>query len=918
MLNLINKNLKKIQQDSSVSSLVIRKANELHQNGQCQMLTRGKKLYNFSIDDEYKDFNLTIQITDYEILTKCNCKSSSPHCQHAIAGMLELKEFLKKEIPQMGQEGKQYTREGMIQRVLKERRDKALKENLKIQFSDNIYGEHEVINEKGIKYYVTFRDIESEKGYCCCPDYQTNKLGICKHLMAAFAVAKNRKSFKSRDQQYPFIEIFLDPLNNYQISWFYPDPLPSNVVSLIEKYFGNQRILPAEKTGEMLMFIEEAQEFKNVNIRPEVHQAVESFFENRMIKRITKDIDLDFSILDCDLFDYQKEGIRFAALKKNAIIADEMGLGKTVQSIGAAIFKKELFGLEQALIICPASLKDQWKREIEKFSQESATIIEGPPDKRKHTYENELDFFLIANYETVVRDLSILKKNPPDLIILDEAQRIKNYETMTANLVKQIPKKHGLVITGTPIENRLVDLYSIMEFLDPKILSPLWEFSYQHCYFDMFKKNKIHGYYNLQQLKERLKTVLIRREKQAVLKQLPQVRSIDIPITMHRRQAQLHVSYARGVARIIKKKYMTPYDMQKLMLLMAKMRMVCDSTHLVEDDGPPCSPKMDELKQVLLDKLDIYNSNHKVVIFSEWVRMNQMIGRMLRDLNIGYVELNGRVPVANRPRLIKEFEDNPDCKIFLSTEAGGTGLNLQVADSVINFELPWNPAKKNQRIGRIDRLGQKRDHLTVVSFIMQNSIETRIASGLLLKQELFNSVLSPDSNLDEVDFSSKNRAQFLKELENAIQDLTELPDDLETQEKIKDIPDEIDEDILPDLSEEAETPEETEISEESETDFEQPKTEETDTVSDLSDSTKTEAEVAKQPINDSKPPEKANHDPSAPKNSPEQLESVMNQGMNFLSGLMQMATGQSIDMSEKAIEVNKDTGEVVMRFKLPV
>ncbi|KPA18909.1 protein containing SNF2-related protein [Candidatus Magnetomorum sp. HK-1] len=909
MLNVIQQKLKDVQQDSTVSNLVMRKASELYQNGQCQMLTRGKYQYKFSIDDEYNDFTLTIQLTDHDISTKCNCKSSSPHCQHAIVGLLELKDFFKNETPHMAQEGKQYTREGMIQRVLNERKDKALKDNFKIQFSDNKYGEHEVINQKGVKYYVTFRDIENEKGYCCCPDYQTNKLGICKHLMAAFSAVQNKKTFKSRNQNYPFVEIFLDPLSNYQISWFYPNPLPSNIGPLIKRYFGDNNVLPPEKNGDMLSFIEEAQEFKKINIRPEVHTAVESFFEDRMIARITKNVDLDFSILKCDLFEYQKEGISFAALKKNAIIADEMGLGKTVQSIGSAIFKKELFGFEQTLVICPASLKDQWKREIERFSQESATIIEGPPDKRQHIYENELDYFLIANYETVMRDLPILKKNPPDLIILDEAQRIKNYETMTANAVKQIPKKHGLVITGTPIENRLVDLYSIMEFLDPKILSPLWEFSYQHCYFDMDKKNKIHGYYNLQQLKNRLKPVLIRREKQAVLKQLPHVSHIDIPIPMHRRQAEIHVSYAKAVARIIKKKYMTRYDMQRLMLLLAKMRMVCDSTHLVED-GPPCSPKMDELKQVLLDKLDIHNSTHKVVIFSEWVRMNQMIGRMLRDQNIGYVELNGKVPVANRPRLIKEFEDNPDCKVFLSTEAGGTGLNLQVADSVINFELPWNPAKKNQRIGRIDRLGQKRDHLTVVSFITQNSIETRIASGLLLKQELFNSVLSPDSELDEVDFSSKNRSQFLKELENAIQGFTELPEDLETPEKTKDdVTEEIDENILPDLSEE-------EISEEVEAEV--LKKEEKDTSSALMELPQTESKDSDQPVKDSEQTVKEPPDSSPPRNSPEQLESVMNQGMSFLSGLMQMATGQSIGMSDKAIEVNRETGEVVMRFKMPV
>jgi superfamily II DNA/RNA helicase len=903
MQTRIMQKLKDIQQDSAVSDLIIRNANKLYQNGQCQMLTHGQYQFRFSIDDEYKDFTLTINLSDNDISTKCNCNARSHNCQHAIVGLLELKDFFKRHTPSVSQPGKQYTREGMIQRVLSERKEKALREKYKIQFADNIYGEHEVINEKGMHYYVTFRDLEKQQGYCCCPDFQTNKLGICKHLMAAFMAARKVPGFKSKSNDYPFVEIYLDPLNNYQISWFYPDSLPSGINSLINEYFGDSHVLSHEKTGNMLNFIESAQVHKNINIRPEVHTAVESFFEDRMIRRISANAQLDFSILSCDLFHYQKEGIDFAAMRKSAIIADEMGLGKTVQAIGAAIFKKEFFGFERALVICPASLKDQWKREIERFSDEKATIIEGPPDKRQHIYANELDYFLIANYETVLRDLPSLKKDPPDYIILDEAQRIKNYETLTANIVKQIPKKHALVITGTPIENRLIDLYSIMDFLDPVILSPLWEFSYQHCYFDMVKRNKINGYYNLQALKERLKPVLIRREKHDVLKQLPKISHLDIPVPMHRRQAELHAAYARGVARLIHKKFLTPFDMQRLMILLGKMRMVCDSTHLVEP-GEPCSPKLDELKQVLFDKLDMDHSAHKVVIFSEWIRMNQMIGRLLRDNNVGYVELNGKVPVANRPRLIKEFEDNPDCKVFLSTEAGGTGLNLQTADVVINFELPWNPAKKNQRIGRIDRLGQKNAHLTVISFITQNSIETRIASGLVLKQDLFDSVLSPDSALDEVDFTSKNRSQFLKDLENAIQGFTEVSDDsqydsdnqaeksIQSDEPIE----ENDETSLTEITDD-------DIEESDETELSEYNTEQNDT---------TEQEnLSPEEIE----PEKA---PQSTPSQPEQLETVMNQGMNFLSGLMQMATGKSLELSDKAIEVNQETGEVVMRFKLPV
>ena len=147
--------------------------------------------------------------------------------------------------------------------------------------------------------------------------------------------------------------------------------------------------------------------------------------------------------------------------------------------------------------------------------------------------------------------------------------------------------------------------------------------------------------------------------------------------------------------------------------------------------------------------------------------------------NIGFAELNGSVPVQKRGELIKQLEENDDCKVFLSTEAGGAGLNLQVADTLINFELPWNPAKKNQRIGRIDRLGQKSEHLTIFNLVTENSIETRIALGLLVKQNLFDSVLNEGFANDFVDFTDKGRGQFLdqmKELANEFEarDMEEL------------------------------------------------------------------------------------------------------------------------------------------------
>jgi SNF2 family DNA or RNA helicase len=880
MLEQIKEKLAAVKAHSAVTPLSLRKAHALYVNGQCRLLTCARDLFHISIDDEFKDFDLTIEFKEEMVTTRCSCKAPHAECHHAVAGLLELSDFLQRdEFPETGS-GKTYTREGMVKRVLDERREKAEKAEYRIDFADNPFGEHELHNERAKLYKLTFRDIETEQGYCSCPDYRSNKLGTCKHLMHAFTQFKKREGQNAATvQDYPFVEVFLDSHNKDRISWFYPHELPADVVPLFAEFFTSEQHLFPEQAADFLTFIDRAREFKEIRIRPEVLEAVEEFFDARLLDNIRELGRPDFSLITAELYPYQEEGIEFALFRKGAIIADEMGLGKTLQAIGTAVLKKKLFGFERTLIVCPASLKDQWKREIERFCQEEAVVVQGNAEERAALYRETDAYFLICNYEATLRDLPLLQAFSPDFIILDEAQRIKNYETQTAAVIKQIPKKHALVLTGTPIENRLVDLYSIIDFLDPKLLSPLWEFSYRHCCFDARQKNKITGYYNLQGLKEQLQPILIRREKKDVIRQLPHISHLDIPVDLHPCQADYHTGYSNGVAQILRKKFMTPFDLQKLFLLLAKMRMVCDSTYLVDPEQEiHYSPKLDQLRHILLDQLDMKHTPRKIIIFSEWVRMNHLIGRLLREDDIGYVELNGKVPVPKRSALIREFEDNPGCQVFLSTESGGTGLNLQVADTVINFELPWNPAKKNQRIGRIDRLGQQSGHLTVINLITRNSIESRIAEGLLLKQDLFEGVLSPSSTLDAVDFSNRGRSQFLEQLEATI-DQFGHPELMDTEAPVAQKIDSAMRDPL-------EEPEEGITTEPMEQTATGPATEGT---------IATPATAA----------------PS------EQLTQVMNQGMAFLSGLMQMATGQALQAEEGAIQVNPETGEVTMKFKLP-
>jgi superfamily II DNA/RNA helicase len=292
------------------------------------------------------------------------------------------------------------------------------------------------------------------------------------------------------------------------------------------------------------------------------------------------------------------------------------------------------------------------------------------------------------------------------------------------------------------------------------------------------------------------------------------------------------------------------------------------------------SPKLEELKYILLEKLDIKNTRRKIIIFSEWIKVHKLIGKMLRENSIGFVELNGKIPVKSRGELIRKFEENDQYKIFLSTETGGSGLNLQVADILINFELPWNPAKKNQRIGRIDRLGQKSNKLTIFNFITKDSIEQQIASGLLVKQSLFDGVLGKDATRDMVDFSNKGRSQFIQQLEAFISrtELTEKQTEEQYLEKVS---------TEEQVSAEVDRPEELDFSGDAATEI--------SPTEGKAESITTQTNIASR-----------------------EMEQVMNHGLQFLAGMFKISTGKDLGLENQSISINKETGEVVMKFKLPI
>lgn len=331
-------------------------------------------------------------------------------------------------------------------------------------------------------------------------------------------------------------------------------------------------------------------------------------------------------------------------------------------------------------------------------------------------------------------------------------------------------------------------------------------------------------------------------------------------------------------------------DLKRIQDLLLCMRMVCDSTYLI-DRKTNISPKLNELENII-DELVLQNGR-KVVIFSEWTTMIFLIAKQLSRLSIPFVELTGKIPVPKRQCLIDEFTNNPDCKVFLSTDAGGTGLNLQAADSVINFELPWNPAKMNQRIGRVSRIGQKSKCINVVNLITKNSIEEKILAGIQLKTDLFKGVF--DGGIDTVEFSSEKRSEVMNKLREMMGEEPIVPIKEARQQE------EIPEDTPHYLNPKALQEEEKRINYEEE-----------EQETDIPDEDAALCEKEEE-INDQRESIFAGQ-------TPERLESVLNSGLQFMSGLLEMATGkkiESIDKDQQLLNIDRQTGEVTMKFKLP-
>ena len=438
-----------------------------------------------------------------------------------------------------------------------------------------------------------------------------------------------------------------------------------------------------------------------------------------------------------------------------------MGLGKTIQAIAAAEILARHFGATKVLVICPTSLKYQWQSEIKRFSARDALVIAGGRVQRQQDYARE-DFCKITNYEKLQPDLDLIAAWAPDLVIVDEAQRAKNWNTIAARALKRIDSPYAVVLTGTPLENKLEELISIVQFVDQHRLGPTWKLLHEHQVKD--EAGRVTGYTGLEKIGQTLAPVMIRRRKSEVLLQLPARTDQNLMVPMTEMQMLHHQENADVVAQIVSRwrrtKFLSDKDQRRLTCALQNMRMACNSTYLL-DQGSDHGVKADELA-ALFDEL-FAQPEAKAVVFSQWKRTHDIVIRRLEARGIGYVSFHGGIASEKRPALVDRFRDDPDCRVFLSTDAGAAGLNLQHASTLVNMDLPWNPALLEQRIGRIHRMGQKQP-VQVVNFVAKGTIEEGMLSVLAFKRSLSAGIL--DGGEGEISLGGSRLSRFMKEVES--------------------------------------------------------------------------------------------------------------------------------------------------------
>ena len=445
--------------------------------------------------------------------------------------------------------------------------------------------------------------------------------------------------------------------------------------------------------------------------------------------------------ISAKLRDYQIVGYKWlktlATFNLGGILADDMGLGKTLQTITyIQDFQNNNFGTH--LIICPTSLVFNWAEEIKRFAPSLNTlIVYGPQQERANKISSASDYdIVLTSYPLLRRDIDLYDKLTFDTCVLDEAQYIKNRQSLNANATKRINAKVRFALTGTPIENNLAELWSIFDFILPEF------FSNYHYYRNKYEIPIIRDFdvstANL--LKKQIEPFILRRMKKDVLKELPDKIETKISVKMTPKQEEVYLAYLLESKRFIEsdvKSFGLNKTRFEILSRLTHLRQLCNHPSLFLENYEGQSAKLNTLLEIVREAID---GKHRILVFSQFTAMLKIVGEELDHNQIPYYYLDGNTKLEDRAHYVRSFNKGNRQVFLISLKAGGTGLNLTGADMVIHVDPWWNPAVENQATDRAYRIGQT-NKVQVIKLITAKSIEEKIYEMQEVKKNLVDSVI---------------------------------------------------------------------------------------------------------------------------------------------------------------------------------
>lgn len=457
-----------------------------------------------------------------------------------------------------------------------------------------------------------------------------------------------------------------------------------------------------------------------------------SKYVSNVIKKFDKVKSKNYEIpkdLNATLRDYQVSGFEFfktlSDYQFGGILADEMGLGKTIQTIAFLLSNKD----KKSIVITPTALIYNWKNELEKFAPTlKVGLLHAAKSERGKILDNIDNYdVILTTYTTYKNDIDKYKNINFDYCIIDEAQNIKNPDAIITKAIKNVNAKVRFALTGTPIENNLMELWSIFDFIMPGYL-------YNKS---KFKSIFVNNDKNIIELKNLIKPFILRRTKKEVITELPDKIEQKIIIDLEKEHKRAYKGYVNLITRKIKE---NNQDNITVFSYLTKLRQLCLSPELMVKNYQGKNSKLDVLINIIND-----SSDEKILVFSQFTKVLEVIGKRLNEENISYSYLDGKTSAKDRVKLVEEFNTNNNKAFLISLKAGGTGLNLTSANIVVHFDPWWNPAVEDQASDRAHRIGQK-NVVNVIKLIAKGTAEERVINLQETKKELIEDVIN--GNLD--------------------------------------------------------------------------------------------------------------------------------------------------------------------------